>query len=317
MHSEIATKGARMESSTGICYFRRTFRVNAYSASGHGFVRTQRNDTYPAIDPLKSDFGGKYVLITGAARGLGREMAMSYARAGASGIAMLDMLDSSPIKADLSEAATAAGRPQPELIALVVDVTDEISVANAVKSVQTQFDRLDILINNAGWLVYAPILDSDPVKWWHCWEVNVKGPYLVAKGFLPLLLNGGEKTIIVLSSVGAHFTLPGGSAYETSKLAVLKLNNYLMAEHGSQGLLAYAIAPGGVQTAMASGFPLQYHDRLTDTPQMVADTLVFLTKERREWLALRYIDARWDMGELLARKEDIIRDDLLKVRMQV
>lgn len=61
-----------------------------------------------------------------------------------------------------------------------------------------------------------------------------------------------------------------------------------MEEHGSQGLLAYAIARGVVQTAMASGFPLQCHDRLTDTPQMVADTLVFLTKERREWLASRY-----------------------------
>ncbi|KIX00280.1 uncharacterized protein Z518_10419 [Rhinocladiella mackenziei CBS 650.93] len=287
-------------------------------STGYGFVPTQRNDTYAAIDPLKSNLRGKYVLITGAARGLGRAMAISYAKAGASGIAILDLLDSTPVERDLLEAAKTAGRSEPKLISLVVDVTDESSVAKAVKIVQSEFDRLDIVINNAGWMAaYTPIGASDPVKWWRCWEVNVKGPYLIARGFLPLLLNGREKTIIVLSSVSAHFTLPGGSAYETTKLAVLKINNYLMAEYGSQGLLAYAVAPGGVMTDMAPDFPSQYHDRLTDTPQMVADTIVFLTKERREWLACRYVDSRWDMEEFLGRKEAIIRDDLLKVRMQV
>jgi len=245
-------------------------------------------------------------------------MAISYAKAGASGIAVLDILDSASVESDLLAAAKAAGRPEPKLISLKVDVTDELSVADAVRIVQTQFDHLDVVVNNAGLLTgYTPILETDPVKWWRCWEVNVKGPYLIARGFLPLLLKGGEKTIIVISSVGAHFTLPGGSAYETSKQAVLKLNNYLMAEHGSEGILAYAIAPGGVRTDMVADFPPQYHDRLTDTPQMAADTLVFLTKERREWLACRYVDSRWDMVEFLQKKDDIVRDDLLKVRMAV
>ncbi|KIV77074.1 hypothetical protein PV11_08910 [Exophiala sideris] len=283
---------------------------------GHGFVPTQRFGTYPFIDPTKADLSGKFVLITGGARGLGKAMSLSFAKAGASGIAVLDLLDSSPVKAQVLEAATAVGRSEPKVINLVVDVTDELSVAKAVKSVESEFDKLDIVINNAGWLApYVPIMDSDPVKWWHCWEVNVKGPYLIARGFLPLLLKGQEKTIIVLSSVSAHFTLAGGSAYETSKQAVLKLNNYLNLEYESQGLLAYAVAPGGVMTDMAPDFPSQYHDRLTDTPEMVADTLVFLTKERRGWLASRYVDSRWDMEELFEKKDVIVRDDLLKVRM--
>ncbi len=278
-------------------------------------MATQREDSYTAIDPLQWDFTGRHVLITGAARGLGRAEAISYARAGASGIVLLDILDSKPVEADLLVAAKAAGRAEPKLLSLRVDVTDEQSVAEAVKAVSDAFGSLDIVVNNAGAITYVPILETDAATWWKCWEVNVKGPFLIARGFLPLLFKGREKTIVVLSSVGAQFTLPGGSAYETSKQAVLKLNQYLTLEHQSEGILAYAIAPGGVLTDMAKGFPQDLLNRLTDTPEMVADTLVFLTKERREWLADRYIDSRWDVEELLQKKDEIVSKDLLKVRM--
>lgn len=286
------------------------------TSTGHGFVPTQRNDTYPFIDPLKSDYSGQNVLITGAARGLGKEMAVSYAKAGASGIALLDILDAEPVLPELLAAAKSASRSEPKLIAVKVDVTSEQSVAEAVKAVSAKFDSLDFVINNAGLLTgYTALMKSEPAKWWRDWEVNVKGPYLISRAFMPLVLKGTQKTFVVLSSVGAHFTLPGGSSYESSKLAVLKLNYYLNVEHESDGVLAYAIAPGGVATAMKSGFPAEFHDRLTDTPYMVADTLVFLTRERRDWLANRYIDSRWDMEELMAKEEEIVQRDLLKVRM--
>ena len=243
-------------------------------------------------------------------------MALSYANAGASGIALLDILDAEPVLPELLAAAKTAGRPEPTLISVQVDITNEHSVADAFKAVSAKFDTLDFIINNAGILTgYIPLVESEPTKWWRDWEVNVKGPYLISRAFMPLLLKGKQKTLIIVSSVGAHFTLPGGSSYESSKLAVLKLNNYLNVEHESDGVLAYAIAPGGVMTDMLSGFPAQFHDRLTDTPYMVADTLVFLTKERRDWLASRYIDSRWDMEELMAKKDEIVGRDLLKVRM--
>ncbi|MCJ1472172.1 hypothetical protein MMC13_000819 [Lambiella insularis] len=285
-------------------------------STGFGFVPTRRTDTYPAIDPLKADLTGRNVLITGAARGLGKAMATSYAKAGASGIAILDVLDPSAAERDLLEAAKAAGRRTPKILSLVADVTDRSSVAAAVKTVQAEFDVLDILINNAGYVgAYDPLGDSDPDKWWRVWEVNVKGPYLMTRGFLALLLKSRDKTAIVISSIGAHVVVPGGSAYETTKYTVLRINHYLTDEYGSKGLLAYAVAPGGVKTEMTTGFAFQ--DRLTDTPEMVADTLVFLTKERREWLARRYVDARWDMEELVKRKEEITERNLLTVRMAV
>ncbi len=105
--------------------------------------------------------------------------------------------------------------------------------------------KVDILINNAGYLEQLAHIDSsDPEGWWKTWEVNVKGVYLMTKFFLPLLLKSDLKTVVVVSSVGAHITMPGMSAYQTTKLAVLRLNDFLMAEYGEKGLLAFGVHPG-------------------------------------------------------------------------
>lgn len=199
---------------------------------------------------------------------------------------------------------------------MIVDITDPVAVATAAEKVRARFGVLDILVNNAGYLdPYTKLGDSKPEQWWRSWEVNVKGVYLMTRAFLPMILQSKDKTAIVISSVGAHHTMAGGSGYETTKLAVLKINNYLMLEYGSEGLLAYAVAPGGVNTDMAKDFPERH--LLTDTPRMVADTITFLTQERREWLAARYVDSRWDMSEMLQKKDMIIEKDLLKVKLQV
>jgi NAD(P)-dependent dehydrogenase (short-subunit alcohol dehydrogenase family) len=228
------------------------------------------------------------------------------------------MLDTGPVEKELADAAKAAGRSPVDVIGLKVDITNLTEVESAVETVESRFGSVDVLINNAGYLTpYTPLGDSDPEKWWRSWEVNVKGVYLMTKCFLPLILKSQDKTMIVLSSVGAHHTLPGGSSYETTKLAVLKINNYLNAEYGSRGLLAYAVAPGGVKTDMISGFPPEYHHLLTDTPQMVADTMTFLTQARLEWLAGRYVDSRWDMPEFLEKKDIIMKENLLTVQMRV
>jgi NAD(P)-dependent dehydrogenase (short-subunit alcohol dehydrogenase family) len=105
--------------------------------------------------------------------------------------------------------------------------------------------------------------------------------------------------------------------YQTAKLAVVRLSEFLNAEYGEQGLLSFSIHPGGVLTELASNMPKAFHEKLNDTPQLAGDSLVWLTAERREWLAGRYISVTWDAEELLAKKEDILKNDLLKVRLDV
>ena len=77
----------------------------------------------------------------------------------------------------------------------------------------------------------------------------------MTRSFLPLLLKGSGKTILNLTSAGAHFTWPGASAYQTTKFAILRLSEFTNAEYGEQGILAYSLHPGGVATNMFSRMP--------------------------------------------------------------
>ena len=139
----------------------------------------------------------------------------------------------------------------------------------------------------------------------------------MTRAFLPLLLRGGEKTIVNMSSIGAHMTRPGASAYQAGKLAQLRLTEFINVEYAAQGILALAIHPGAVPTELGFNLPANAHSSLVDTPELAADTIVWLTQEKRMWLAARYLSATWDMPEIMSRKDEIVEGDKLKVRLVV
>ncbi|KAF2795757.1 oxidoreductase-like protein [Melanomma pulvis-pyrius CBS 109.77] len=289
-----------------------------YANNGTNFVAAH-SDTYPAIDPTKADLSGKYVLITGASKGVGKAAAISYAQAGASGIAIGARSPLEQVSQQMLAAAKKAGRNPPNIVTLQLDVTSGASVSAALAQVSAAFSgRLDILINNAGYLSpFAPIADTDPDDWWRDWEVNVKGVYLMTRAFIPLLARSAARTVVNITSIGAHVPVPGASAYAPAKLAVLRFSEYINSDHAAEGILAFSVHPGGVKTELALGMPEALHALLVDEVELAADSLVWLTRERREWLAGRYVSVNWDVEELEGRKEDILRGDLLKVRMAV
>jgi NAD(P)-dependent dehydrogenase (short-subunit alcohol dehydrogenase family) len=175
------------------------------------------------------------VLVTGGSRGCGKGIAISYAKAGASRIAITSRADASHVVLEIKQAAEAVSRPAPEVLWLPMDVTDSKSVKQAAKVLEDTWGHLDILISNAGFLAhYVKLLDTDEDDWWQSYEVNVRGMYLVAKAFLPLMLRGGDKTIISIASTGALHYHVGGSSYQTSKLALLRLTEFLMADYADQ-----------------------------------------------------------------------------------
>ncbi|WP_243287666.1 SDR family NAD(P)-dependent oxidoreductase [Geothrix terrae] len=290
--------------------------------NGTDFTPTVHHDTYPAIDPSQhASFRGRHVFITGASRGIGRATARAFAKAGAAAIALGARSDLHALEQELREVARVAhpDLPPPRVVRVPLDVADPASVQEAAARLEEALeDRLDLLINNAGYLeASAPLAESDPDEWWKAMTINLRGPYLVTRALLPLLLQGGDRTVVNTSSIGAHHVRPGASGYQTSKLALLRLTEFLAAEYADQGLLAYAIHPGGVLTELGSRMPAHTHAILVDTPELAGDTLAFLASERRDWLSGRYVSVNWDMGEFLARAEEIVRRDLLKVRMAV
>jgi NAD(P)-dependent dehydrogenase (short-subunit alcohol dehydrogenase family) len=143
-----------------------------------------------------------------------------------------------------------------------LDITSQQSTEEAAKLVEKEFGKLDILINNAGVIGGMKwIADTHPEVWWHTWNVNFRGPYLVTRAFLPLMLKGGDKTIISTCSVGTRLTSRTLSDYQPSKLAVLRFTQFVSEEYKDKGVWAFCIHPGNIPTDMMGG-PEGVPDRL-------------------------------------------------------
>ncbi|PCH34630.1 NAD(P)-binding protein [Wolfiporia cocos MD-104 SS10] len=285
--------------------------------TGVDFVPTARHDTYAAIDPAKANLYGKVVVITGASKGIGHSIAVALAQAGVSALVLIARSDMSAVKV----ACEAAQRPGQSLRVLTISasVSDTHQVVEAAQKVREELGRVDVLVNNAGYMEkYGLIAEQDPSEWWKVWSVNLQGTYEVTRAFLPLLTEcGGDKTIVNMTSIGGHFQGPRYSAYQVSKLALMRFTELIMAEYTEQGVLAYSVHPGSIATDMAATMPEELMGVLVDSPEVAAHTIVWLVKERREWLGGRYVSCQWDVDELSAKKEEIITGDKLKVRMVV
>lgn len=238
---------------------------------GINFTSKVHHDTYPTIDPATNQNQPAWprsVLITGAAKGIGRATAIAYAKSGAARIAVSAraLQEAETVCAELVDEAKRIGRrPEPQTLALQIDVCDRRSIDAAASTIQKAWGRLDILINNAAYLApFVPLADGDESEWWYTWEVNIRGIYWVTKALLPLLLlqqdgggggGGGDKTVINVSSIGALALTPGASAYNPSKTALTRFTEFLNVDHQEQGLLSYSVHPASVATSLAKRMP--------------------------------------------------------------
>jgi NAD(P)-dependent dehydrogenase (short-subunit alcohol dehydrogenase family) len=300
--------------------------MSSKELSGGYFTATHHSTTYDYISPLKLDLAGKHVLVTGTAweEGVGYATATAFARAGASAIAVADLYAMpDDLVAKLKLAAVQAGRPEPIVLSCMVDISRQDSVQAMHDTVSRSFGgRLDIVVNNAAHMEpYGPILDSDPDVYWRTWEVNVHGLFNVARTFLPMQLStrastNGPCIMINVSSSGALTARSGGGSYRSSKFAILRWTESLQLEYGDKGLLTFCVNPGAIKTRITEGIlPGTVRDALPDRPDIAGDTIAWLAAERREWLGGRYVSCPWDMEELMKKKDEIIEQDKLKMRM--
>ncbi len=227
---------------------------------------------------------GKVALITGGAHGIGRAYCERFAAEGAR-VAVTD-LDAEGATL-VAKGIVASGG---EAIGLGLDVTDEMVIAAAVAEIDTKFGGIDILINNAAMFsVVAMSRDRfdelSVAEWDKMMEVNVKGPWLMARGVVPVMRRGGGGKIINISSGTALKGTPTQIHYVTSKAATLGFTKNLARELGRDGICVNAIAPGSTLSEeepddaiikMRSGnIPLRAIGRI-EAPEDLVGTAVFL-----------------------------------------
>lgn len=191
---------------------------------------------------------GKVVVVTGAARGIGRTLALGLAAEGAR-VAVLAR-DRNRAQVVAGEIAEIPGAPA--ALTLAADVGDEAAVAAAAAEVDAAWGRVDALINNAGWMPGRhPILGIEVSVLERVLRANLIGSFLTTKHFAPLMIRGGGGRIVYLSSAASIQASAGGAAYGGSKAAVNILAHVAHVELAGQGIRTAALAPG-----------------LTDTPGM-------------------------------------------------
>jgi gluconate 5-dehydrogenase len=188
---------------------------------------------------------GKSGIVTGGARGIGRELAAAFAAAGAR-VAIWDT-DGDAAR----EAATEVGAGA---IADTVDVTDEGGVGAAVETVLGAFGQIDFLINNAGIRHVAPIAEEPVDAWRRTIDVNVNGTFICSKAVIPAMVAAGRGHIVNLASMAGELALRERAAYNTSKAAIVGLTKSIAVEVGDAGVYCNAVAPGVIETPLSAPY---------------------------------------------------------------
>jgi NAD(P)-dependent dehydrogenase (short-subunit alcohol dehydrogenase family) len=180
-------------------------------------------------------------LVTGASRGLGREIVRAALAAGHDVVAGARNLHA------LDDLDAGVGR----LVPVPLDVTDPAAAAAAVRTVVDSFGRLDVLVNNAGYANVASIEDVDLDDFRAQVDANLFGVVHLTRAALPVMREQGSGHIVQVSSVGGRVTAPGLSAYQAAKWAVGGFSSVLAAEVAPLGIRVTVLEPGGMRTDWA------------------------------------------------------------------
>jgi 3-oxoacyl-[acyl-carrier protein] reductase len=236
----------------------------------------------------------RVVVVTGAARGIGRTIAQSFSDAGAT-VAALDVaMDGVQ---EFAESVRSAGG---NAAAFACDVTDSASVTRALAEVSQAFGGIDIVINNAGINVDGVVEELSDTAFSRCLDVNVTGVFRVCQAAIPYLKLSEHGRIINAASFAAIVPSVGSAAYAASKAAVVQFSRVLAGELGPWDVTVNSYAPGMIPTAI-NGFaemPEDAQARLLDTLSLrrwgdaaeVADLLLFLASDAARYITGTLVD---------------------------
>ena len=219
-----------------------------------------------------SEFAGRTAIVTGASSGIGRRTAELLAERGAR-VAIFSRS---------AEKLQAVARPFGEaMIAVAGDIADLADVERLFSMTEARFGRCDVLVNNAGIIDPAPLVDTTHDQWQRMFAVNVDGIFLTCRRALPAMLDRGSGVIVNVASISGvpgPEKFPGWVSYCASKGAVISLTEALAVEVKSRGVRVNCVSPGAVDTAMwaeaSGGAPASM------TAGEVAETILFLASER-------------------------------------
>lgn len=210
---------------------------------------------------------GKNVLITGANSGIGKAIALLFAKEGA------DLCLVARRREELLKVAEQCRVLGITTLPILADITDEVQVKNMAQESIAFFKKMDILINNAGYGKYGPFTTMPIDEWDRMWKVNVRGAVLVTQAILPSMIAAKGGHIVNISSIHGIHTSANASAYCATKFAVTGLTEALAKELWKDGIKVSTVCPGGVLTPFL-GVPPEEKNQEFLEPEDVAQVVL-------------------------------------------
>jgi len=223
--------------------------------------------------PEALELSGKVIVITGAARGIGRAMAERFARESPAAV----------ILADIDAAAAAEAARGVNGAAVTADVSSAQGVTALVETVLDRHGRIDLFCSNAGVLAEGGVEQEDPV-WDRLWEINVKSHLWAARAALPAMLARGEGYLLNTVSAAGLLTSLGAAPYAVSKHAALALAEWLHITYRGRGIRVSALCPAFVRTSMVYSVRSPMRDWMLEgsiSPEAVAESAVAGLRDER------------------------------------
>ncbi len=228
----------------------------------------------------------KVALITGAAQGIGRDIALKFAAEGAD-IAVGDINLEKATKT--AQEIEALGR---KALVLELDVTDYAKLTESVNKILDKFKKVDILVNNAGITKDNLLLRMSDAEWDAVLNVNLKGTFNCTKAVSRLMIKQRYGKIINIASIIGIIGNPGQANYAASKAGIIALTKTAAKELASRNINVNAVAPGFIQTEMTSKLPEELKQKMQEaiplgrfgSPVDVASVCVFLASEDASYI---------------------------------
>jgi len=222
---------------------------------------------------------GKKVLITGAGSGIGRSITLALAAEGAD----LYLLDINA--ATLAETAREAKKHGVEVVTAICDLSQSSEISAAVKTLLATWDRLNILVNNAGVIHFGPTHRMTDNEWQRLLSVNLLAPIQLVRELLPTLAAQEEAHILNVASLLGLVTARKMAAYQTSKFALVGFSAALRAEYAGRGFGVTVLCPGFVRTPLLKEYARQLQRNVPSwiyvTPDEVAGKAIAAIRANR------------------------------------
>jgi NAD(P)-dependent dehydrogenase (short-subunit alcohol dehydrogenase family) len=227
-------------------------------------------------------FEGKVVVVTGAAQGIGKVVAETYAQHGAK-VVLVDKNE--PVLRATAEQLSAAGG---KCLAVVADLAVPSAIPPIFAQAVEAYERIDILINNAGFGIWKSPLDLTVAEWDEVIDVNLRGTFLCSREAARYMKESGGGAIVNIASTRALMSEPNSEAYAASKGGILALTHALSLSLGPMGIRVNAISPGWIETGdYAQLRPVDHEQHpagRVGRPDDIARACLFLTDPANDFI---------------------------------